>query len=143
MLFMPGKSQVIWIVSFTFHGLKKYFLNTVLLKRPVMLVQDGHKSHMTVDLIDLAHANNVILFNLSPHTTHATQPLDKNIFKPLKSAFATVLLLLVRTIHCLRQISFIFLQSLMTKLVLCSGSNNHLMMLVYAHSIQTRSKWIC
>ena len=88
MLFMPGKSQVIWIVSFTFHGLKKYFKNTVLLKDLLCLVQDGHKSQMTVDLIDLARANNV---NLPPHTTHATQPVDKNIFKPLKSAFATVL----------------------------------------------------
>ena len=55
------------------------------------MVQDGHKSHMTVDLIDLARANDVILFNLPPHTTHATQPLDKSIFKPLKSAFANAL----------------------------------------------------
>ena len=112
-----------------------------------MLVQDGHKSHMTMDLIDLARANNVILFNLPPHTTHATQPLDKNIFKPLKSAFATVLKSV--TFDCqdytLSKADFpgFFLQSLMTKHVLRSGSNNHLMMLVYAHSIQKRSKWIC
>ena len=126
---------------------KNIYLKYCSPERPVMLVQDGHKSHMTVDLIDLARANNVILFNLPPHTTHATQPLDKNIFKPLKSAFATVLKSV--TFACqdytlsISQISLVFLQSLMTKHVLRSGSNNHLMMLVYAHSIQTRSKWIC
>ena len=64
---------------------KKIFLKCCSPERPVMLVQDGHKLHMTVDLIDLARANNVRLFNLPPRTTHATQPLDKNIFKPLKS----------------------------------------------------------
>ena len=69
----------------------KIFLKYCTPERPDVLVQDGHKSHSTVDLIDLAHANDVILFNLLPHTTHATQPLDKNIFKPLKSAFANVL----------------------------------------------------
>lgn len=70
---------------------KKIFLKYCASTRPVLLVQDGHKSHMTLELVDLARANNVILFNLPPHTTHATQPLDKNIFKPLKSAFASIL----------------------------------------------------
>ena len=81
--YMDGELYLLWF--------KKIFLKYCSSERPVLLVQDGHKSHMTVDLIDLARANDVILFNLPPHTTHATQPLDKSIFKPLKSAFANVL----------------------------------------------------
>ena len=81
--YIDSELYVLWV--------KNIFLKYCTSERPVLLVQDGHKSHMTVDLIDLARANDVILFNLPPHTTHATQPLDKNIFKPLKSAFASVL----------------------------------------------------
>ena len=42
-------------------------------------------------MIETACRENVILFNLLSHTTHATQPLDKGIFKPLKAAFGTAL----------------------------------------------------
>ena len=46
---------------------------------------------MTLSMIETARRENVILFNLPPHTTHATQPLDKSIFKLLKAAFGTAL----------------------------------------------------
>ena len=42
---------------------------------------------MTLSMIETARRENVILFNLPPHTTHVTQPLDESIFKPLKAAF--------------------------------------------------------
>ena len=70
---------------------EKVFLKYCSRDRPVILIQDGHKSHMTLSMIETARRENVILFNLPPHTTHATQPLDKSIFKPLKAAFGTAL----------------------------------------------------
>ena len=42
---------------------------------------------MTLDLIDLARENNIILFCLPPHTTHLLQPLDVSVFKSLKDHF--------------------------------------------------------
>ena len=73
MHFMPSLRlyYLLWFI--------KIFLKYCTPERPVVLVQDGHKSHLTVDLINLARANDVILFNLPLHTTHTTQPLDKNI----------------------------------------------------------------
>ena len=38
-----------------------------------------HGSHMGLELVDLCRENNVILFCLSPHTTHALQPLDVSL----------------------------------------------------------------
>lgn len=56
--------------------------------RPALLILDGHGSHLTIDIIDLARQNNVILYCLPPHTTHLLQPLDVSVFKSLKSYFA-------------------------------------------------------
>ena len=53
-----------------------------------MLLVDGHKSHLTIDVIDKCRANNIILFCLPPHTTHALQPLDVAVFKSLKDNFS-------------------------------------------------------
>ena len=52
-----------------------------------MLFVDGHKSHLSLELIDLARKKNVILFCIPPHTTHALQPLDMAVFKSFKDQF--------------------------------------------------------
>ena len=59
-------------------------------QRPIILFVDGHVSHITLNVIDLARENDVILFCLPPHTTHAHQPLDVSVFRSLKSNFSKV-----------------------------------------------------
>ncbi|XP_071510366.1 uncharacterized protein [Diadema antillarum] len=54
-------------------------------KNPVLLLQDGHASHLDPLLILEAIQENVILLQLVPHTTHLCQPLDVSVFKSLKS----------------------------------------------------------
>lgn len=54
---------------------------------PVVLVQDGHHSHISLDLIRRARENNVILLCLPPNTTHLLQPLDVGAFSPVKKAW--------------------------------------------------------
>lgn len=51
---------------------------------PVLLIFDGHTTHAkSLELIDLARANGVVLLCLPPHTSHKLQPLDVTFFKPL------------------------------------------------------------
>ena len=53
-----------------------------------LLLQDGHSSHINIDLIDKALSNNVILMCLPPHTTHILQPLDVAVYKSLKCSIS-------------------------------------------------------
>ena len=87
-----AKSESGWVDSELFFAwFKKIFLKFAVPERPVLLLVDGHKSHMTLDLIDLARSENVILFCLPPHCTHALQPLDVSVFKSLKAHFSRAL----------------------------------------------------
>ncbi|PCH38502.1 hypothetical protein WOLCODRAFT_66605, partial [Wolfiporia cocos MD-104 SS10] len=45
---------------------------------------DGHGSHTTKCMVELAIANNIHLFCLPPHMTHKLQPLDVGVFRPLQ-----------------------------------------------------------
>ena len=65
-----------------------FFLRNIPPTRPVLLIQDGHGSHVSIDLIELARANNVHLLCLPSHTTHILQPLDGGVFKSFKSNFS-------------------------------------------------------
>lgn len=50
----------------------------------MLLILDGHGSHLTDRMIELAIKHNVHLFCLPPHTTHRLQPLDVGVFGPLQ-----------------------------------------------------------
>ena len=62
---------------------------TAHLRKRILFI-DGHGSHISLRLIDLAKESNVILFCLPPHTTHLLQPLDVAVFSPLKNHFAKI-----------------------------------------------------
>ena len=54
---------------------------------PVLPEQDGHSSHISIELIEMARENGVCLLCLLPHTSHILQPLDVGAFKSFKSRF--------------------------------------------------------
>ncbi len=84
-----ARSESGWIDTDLFLAwLRKIFLQYVVAERPVLLLTDGHKTHITIDVIDVCRENNITLFCLPPHTTHALQPLDVAVFKSLKDSFA-------------------------------------------------------
>lgn len=64
------------------------FLKSIPPARPVLMLLDGHGSHISWNVINLARANNVHILCLPPHTTHLYQPLDKSIFGILKKEFS-------------------------------------------------------
>lgn len=55
---------------------------------PVLLLLDGHCSHTkSLQVLETARANGIILLSLPPHTTHRLQPLDVGFFKPLQTYY--------------------------------------------------------
>ncbi|GBM09331.1 hypothetical protein AVEN_135059-1 [Araneus ventricosus] len=57
-------------------------------KKPVLLIIDGHNSHTkSLELVNLAWANNVVLLCFPPHTTHRLQPLDVSFMAPVNTFY--------------------------------------------------------
>ena len=52
-----------------------------------LIILDGHKSHVTLGVIQKTKEYGVDMISLSSLTSHALQPLDVACFKPFKSAF--------------------------------------------------------
>ena len=64
-----------------------FFVENIPPSRPVLLIMDGHGSHISIELIELARANGIHLLCLPSHTSHLLQPLDVGVFKSFKSYF--------------------------------------------------------
>jgi hypothetical protein len=56
---------------------------------PVLVLYDGHASHINEPLVKWAREQNIILFVLPAHTSRILQPLDVGMFGPLKSFYYT------------------------------------------------------
>ncbi|KAJ8911934.1 hypothetical protein NQ315_016275 [Exocentrus adspersus] len=85
------RSESGWIKSDTFYeyianGLNSW-IETNNINRPVLLLVDGHKSHLTLELSKFCHDNEIFLYALPPNTTHILQPADVSVFKPLKTSW--------------------------------------------------------
>lgn len=52
-----------------------------------VLLMDGHSSHHTLELLQFAHKNNIIVLGYPPHCTHALQGLDVVCFAKMKEAW--------------------------------------------------------
>ncbi|XP_047139751.1 uncharacterized protein LOC124815277 [Hydra vulgaris] len=79
-----------WIQNDLFiNWLKKFILHTEVTKdSPVLLILDGHATHTkSIELIDIARENGVILLCLPRHCTHKMQPLDILFMKPLSTFY--------------------------------------------------------
>lgn len=46
-------------------------------KRPVLLTMDNHEMHISIEIIDKASDNGIVLLTLPPHTSDNLQPLDR------------------------------------------------------------------
>lgn len=68
-----------------------YFQKTLLPafepERPILIIYDGHSTHITIPLIELATANEIKILKLPPHTSHLLQPLDLSVFRSLKGTW--------------------------------------------------------
>ncbi|KAJ8960935.1 hypothetical protein NQ318_020235 [Aromia moschata] len=78
-----------WINTDTFLEWMKFFVSSV---RPsathkCLLIMDNHSSHRSIQVLDFASENNIILLTIPPHTTHKLQPLDVAVYGPFGKYF--------------------------------------------------------
>ena len=73
---IDGELFKLWFIN--------HFLKHAIASRPVLLLLDGRSSHYRPDTIEFAKEHGIIVFCLPPHTTHACQPLDVSMYRPLK-----------------------------------------------------------
>lgn len=78
-----------WTDSNLFIKWLQHFISEVKCTKsdPCILIMDGHQSHKTLEAIELARDNGVIMITLPPHCTHRMQPLDRTFFKALKAQY--------------------------------------------------------
>lgn len=75
-----------WMESEVFRNwFEKCFLQQIPDERPILIIYDGHSTHINYKLIKSASDNNVTILKLPPHTSHILQPLDVAVFRGLKS----------------------------------------------------------
>lgn len=76
---------------------RNVFLSNCVEERPILLIFDGHKTHLDPNLINMAILNNVVILKLPRHTSHTLQPLDLSVFKSLKTRWDNKLTTFQRT----------------------------------------------
>ena len=81
-------SETGWVNTEIYLKWLHFFVKNIPPTRPVLLIEDGHASHLSIEAIEFARANNVHLLCLPSHTTHVLQPLDIGVFKSFKSHFS-------------------------------------------------------
>ena len=76
-----------WMDSKQFYGwLTNHFAQRIPREVgiPVLLLIDGHTSHINLHTSKFCADNKILLYKLPPHSSHATQPLDRSFFGFLK-----------------------------------------------------------
>ena len=78
-----------WSNLVVFHKyLTEHFINFVPGRdHKVLLLLDGHKSHVSLTLADWAKQHNIVLSILPPHTSHLLQPLDVACYGPFQRMY--------------------------------------------------------
>lgn len=81
-----------WMESAVFEAwFEKVFLPTVGQKRPILLVYDGHSTHVGINIIEKARAAQITILKIPPHTSDVLQPLDLAVNKAFKDRWDAAL----------------------------------------------------
>ena len=78
-----------WMTKENFLLFMKHFVKYV---RPsnenkVLLLLDNHESHVSVDVVNYAKENGIVMLSFPPHCSHKLQPLDKGVYGPFKTFY--------------------------------------------------------
>lgn len=70
-----------------FNYMKKIVIPGLGENRPVLMIYDGHSTHVDTKVVALASENNITILKLPAHTSHLLQPLDLAVFKSFKTSW--------------------------------------------------------
>lgn len=89
-LALPSRSG--WMSSDLFVSCLEHIIKHTKcsIDHPILLILDNHESHVSIDVINKAKDNGVIMLTFPPHCSHRLQPLDVSVFSPLKSQYNRV-----------------------------------------------------
>lgn len=81
-----GSNPSGWMTEELFVAFLKHFHNHVKSSKenPCLLILDNHSSHLSIEGLNYAKENGIIMLSFPPHCTHRLQPLDRSVFGPLK-----------------------------------------------------------
>ena len=85
-----------WMTKWLFESWISHFIGTLKATTGIdeskrhLLILDGHTSHMTLEVVQVAMNSGLDIVSLPSHTSHALQPLDVSCFKPFKTAFRKI-----------------------------------------------------
>jgi len=86
-----GRSDNGWMDSEVFTSwLTEVFIPEIEarhVKKPVLLLLDGHKTHITMKASNICVQHGIELYCLLEHSSHLTQPLDLRLFGNLKQSW--------------------------------------------------------
>ena len=78
-----------WMETSQFYGwLTNHFVKRIPPIRPIVLLIDGHASHIDYHTSLFCSENGILLFRFPPHTSYALQPTDRGYFGVFKSNFS-------------------------------------------------------
>ena len=73
-----------WMTTTVFHAWFVKFLAETKSVRPLILLFDGHMTHTSIEIIELARKENASIIKLPAYCTDLLQPLDVSYFASLK-----------------------------------------------------------
>ncbi|CAF4632424.1 unnamed protein product, partial [Rotaria socialis] len=80
-----------WITTSLFiEWFKSFIEHTKNVSKPLLLIMDNHSCHISIEVIELAQQNQIILLLLPPSCTHALQPLDTVTFSSAKQSWKRI-----------------------------------------------------
>jgi hypothetical protein len=78
-----------WMTNVDFVQFMNHFISHVRPSKSnkVALFLDNHSSHLSIDVLNLAKDNGILMITFPPHCSHKLQPLDRSVFGPMKGYF--------------------------------------------------------
>jgi len=75
-----------WMTEADFATYMKHFVKhtRASTSRPVLLLLDNHCSHLSIEVLNIAKENGVVMLSFPPHCSHKLQPLDVSVYGPFK-----------------------------------------------------------
>ena len=87
--FYLGFTKNGWMETSQFYGwITNHFVKQIPAMRPIVLLIDGHASHIDYHTSLFCKENQILLYRFPPHTSHALQPTDRGFFGAFKSNFS-------------------------------------------------------